>query len=76
MREFTDALGSRWNVVIGRESFGTFVLLFDRRDAPETRRLVVAPETVAAAERELEELTDEELQARLTQAEPWDGAGG
>jgi hypothetical protein len=73
MREFVDPLGSRWNVVVGRESYGTFVLLFDRRDAPETRRLVLAPETAADAERELEELTDEELQARLAQSEAWDG---
>jgi hypothetical protein len=73
MRDFLDALGSRWDVTVGRESYGTFVLLFARRDAPEVRRLVLAPETVADAERELEALTDEEMQARLAQAEPWGG---
>ena len=73
MRDFMDALGSRWDVVVGRESYGTFVLLFARRDAPEHRRLVLAAETPSAAERELDALTDEELQARLTQAEPWSG---
>ena len=73
MRDFVDALGSRWDVTVGRESYGTFVLLFTRRDAPEHRRLVLAPETAAAAERELDALTDEELQARLAEAGPWGG---
>lgn len=71
MRDFADALGSGWDVTVGRESWGTFVLLFARRDAPETRRLELAAETPAAAERELEALTDEELRARLAQSTPW-----
>ena len=73
MRTFMDALGSRWEVTVGRESWGTFVLLFTRRDGADTRRLELAAETPMAAERELDALTDEELQARLTQATPFEG---
>lgn len=73
MRRFTDALGRDWDVLVGHESFGTLVLLFSRCDAPETRSLTLAAETAMAAERELDGLTVEELQARLAQSGPWGG---
>jgi hypothetical protein len=73
MRTFMDALGSRWDVTVGHESWGTFVLIFSRRDAPETRRVELAAETAMAAERELDAVTDEQLQARLAQSTPWGG---
>jgi hypothetical protein len=68
VREITDALGGRWDVAVGRESWGTQVLLFASRDRPETRSVVLATETPMAAERELDALTDEELRARLAEA--------
>jgi len=68
MRELTDADGRRWDVLVGRASWGTQVLLFARRDAAETRTLPLAAETPMAAERELDALSDEELRARLGEA--------
>jgi hypothetical protein len=67
VREITDAAGSRWDVAVGRESWGTQVLLFASRDG-ETRSLVLAADTPMAAERELDALNDDELRARLAEA--------
>ena len=68
MRELTDADGRRWDVLVGRASWGTQVLLFSRRDAAETRSLPLAAETPMAAERELDALSDDELRERLGEA--------
>ena len=68
MRELTDAEGRRWDVLVGRASWGTQVLLFSRRDAAETRSLPLGAETPMAAERELEAMSDEELRGRLGEA--------
>ena len=68
MRELTDAEGRRWDVLVGRASWGTQVLLFARRDAAETRTFPLAAETPVAAERELDALSDEALRERLGQA--------
>ena len=73
MRTFTDDLGTSWDVMVGRESWGTLVLLFARRDGSDTRQHVLAAETPAAAEHEVDALTDEELRARLATATPWGG---
>ena len=71
MREIADAAGGRWDVLVGRESWGTFVLLFSRRGGVETRSLPMGSETPMAAERELDALSDDELRARLAEARPW-----
>jgi len=71
MRDLDDGAGVRWEVLVGRESWGGAVLLFARRDRPETRTHPLAAETVAAAERELAALSDDELRARLAAAVPW-----
>ena len=68
MRDLVDGIGRRWDVAVGRESWGTQVLLFACRDAPETRSVVLAAETPMAAERVLDALSDEELRARLAEA--------
>jgi hypothetical protein len=70
VRDLVDEAGRRWDVLVGRESWGTQVVLFSRRDAPETRSLVLAAESAMAAERELDALTDEELRRRLAEATP------
>ena len=68
MREIIDAAGGRWDVAVGRASWGTQVLLFASRHGGETRSLVLAAETPMAAERELDALTDAELRERLAEA--------
>lgn len=73
MRTFTDPAGGAWDVLVGKASWGTLSLLFSRRDAPDTRQLVLAAETMMAAELELEALGEEELRERLRESVPWDG---
>lgn len=71
MRTFADEAGSQWSVALGRESFGTFVLLFTREDAVDVRKSMLPSEGSAQAESEFAELTDDALRARLASALPW-----
>jgi hypothetical protein len=71
MRDFEDGDGTRWDVTVGKESWGTLTLLFSRRRGREVRTYTLAEETPMAAERLLGELTDAELRERLTEAVPW-----
>lgn len=71
MRTFIDAAGNRWEVVVGKESFGTLVLLFSGPETDEVRKIVLAAETPLDAERELEGLSDGDLRLRLAGAAPW-----
>lgn len=71
MRTFLDALGREWDAIVGKESWGTLVLLFTPRDGGEVRRTVLASETAFDATEELERLTDDELRALLADAQPW-----
>ncbi|HJR64255.1 MAG TPA: hypothetical protein VJ803_11190 [Gemmatimonadaceae bacterium] len=72
MRIFTDESGNRWDVVLGKESFGTLVLLFSRRNGGDVRKSILASETVMDAEAELGTLSDDDLRARLRDAQPWE----
>jgi hypothetical protein len=72
MRIFTDESGNRWDVVLGKESFGTLVLLFSQRNGGDVRKSILASETVMDAEAELGTLSDDDLRARLREAEPWE----
>ena len=70
MRRFTAADGP-YDVVIGHESWGTFVLLFTPPHGGDTRKSVLAAETALAAETELDAMSDDELRARLAESSPW-----
>ena len=70
MRRFTAAEGPH-DVVIGHESWGTFVLLFTPSRGGDTRKSVLASETALAAETELDAMSDDELRARLAESSPW-----
>ena len=74
MRELDAGERGRWDVVVGRESWGGAVLLFARRDRPETRTAPLDAETVREGERVLLALTDAELRARLDASVEWSGA--
>ena len=71
MRELDAGALGRWDVLVGRESWGAAVLLFARRDGAETRTVAIAAETPAEAERLLAGLTDDELRERLAASTPW-----
>jgi hypothetical protein len=72
MRIIQDAEGRSWDVMVGRGSWGSLVLLFSLRGANENRTADLASETVRQAEQELSALTDDEVRARLADSKPWE----
>ena len=71
MRGFTDDAGRRWQVAIGKESWGTLVLLFSPDAGGESRTSILAAETTFAANAELDSLSDDDLRGRLHDSRPW-----
>jgi hypothetical protein len=71
MREIVDAGGRRWDAVVGKESWGTLVVLFSPRGEGDPRKSTLRAETTLDAERELEGMSEEELLTRLATSEPW-----
>ena len=71
MRSFTDDAGQRWDVTLGKESWGTLVVLFTPRGGGEARTSVLAAETMFDASAELDALTDDALRERLRDSRPW-----
>lgn len=71
MRGFTDDAGRQWQVMLGKESWGTLVLLFSPDDGGETRTSILDAETPFAANAELDALSDDDLRARLRDSRPW-----
>jgi hypothetical protein len=71
MRAFVDDAGRRWQVALGKESWGTLVLLFSPADGGDARTSVLAAETSLDASAELDALTDEDLRERLRASRPW-----
>lgn len=72
MRIVEDAEGRSWDVMVGRGSWGSLVLLFSLRGANENRTADLAAETVRQAEQELSALSDDEVRARLADSKPWE----
>ena len=71
MRSLVDESGNRWDVVLGKESWGTLVLLFTPADGSGIRKSVLDAETPRAAEAELDAMDDAALRLRLAEAVPW-----
>lgn len=71
MRRFTDASGAAWQVTIGKESWGTLVLLFSPAGPGDARTSILHSETSFDASVELDALTDDDLRARLAESRPW-----
>ena len=71
MREFTDESGRRWQVTLGKESWGTLVLVFSPVGAGDSRTSILTAETSFDANAELDALTEDELRARLRDGRPW-----
>ncbi len=72
MRVIEDAEGRSWDVIVGRGSWGSLVLLFSLRGANENRTADLASESVRQAEQELAALSDDEVRARLADSTPWE----
>jgi hypothetical protein len=71
MRAFDDLDGRRWQVVLGKESWGTLVLLFSPDGGGDTRTSVLSAETMLAASAELDAMSDDDLRVRLRDSRPW-----
>lgn len=71
MRPFDDDEGRRWQVVLGKESWGTLVLIFTPVGAGAPRTSVLHAETMLDANAELDALTDDDLRVKLRDSRPW-----
>ena len=71
MRALVDEHGQRWQVVLGKESWGTLVLLFSPDAGGDVRTSVLSSETMRDASAELEAMTDDDLRARLRDGLAW-----
>ena len=71
MRSFLDDAGKRWQVTLGKESWGTLVLLFTPESGGEARTSILAAETMFDASAELDALDDDALRERLRDSRPW-----
>jgi hypothetical protein len=71
MRSFLDASGAAWQVTLGKESWGTLVLLFTPVTGGDARTSILAAETMFDATAELDALDDATLRERLRDSRPW-----
>jgi hypothetical protein len=69
MRRFTDDTGTTWDVVLGRESWGTLVVLFIPAGNAPVRQAHFPATSYDTAAVELDELSEERLQQLLAAAE-------
>lgn len=61
MKRFVDEHGREWDVVLGRESWGSLLALFVPRDHGAPRQALLATSDYNAAEQELDALDDAAL---------------
>lgn len=73
MLSITDEHGVRWQVFVGKESFGGMVFLFARVDSDIVLRHAVPASSRLDAERALRNMGVEELRRLLGDALPWTG---
>ena len=71
MRRIIDDEGGIWDVMLGKESWGTLVLLFSPIGGGQVRKSVLQSETSLAASSELDAMDDVQLRARLRESSPW-----
>jgi hypothetical protein len=70
MRRFVDRDGARWDVVLGRESWGSLLALFVPAAEGAVRQAPLKASAYDAATQELNELDDAALQALLDRSMP------
>lgn len=74
MRRFTDGTGREWDVVLGRESWGTSVALFvPVRTGVAARQAPLAASDQVNAELELDEMNAGQLQQLLDRSSEKEG---
>jgi hypothetical protein len=70
MRRFVDRDGMAWDVVLGRESWGTLLALFVPAGTGAVRQAPLQAAAYDAATQELNQLDDAALQALLDGSRP------
>ncbi len=70
MRIFTDREGAEWEIVAGRESWGTIVALFLPRRGGGIRQAPLQASGYELAENELDKMGDDGIQALLDASVP------
>jgi len=70
MRTITSEDGQLWDVAVQQASYGAHYLMFAARGSEEIRQALMAASTHIDAERELSELSDEDLVKRLSELAP------
>ena len=68
MRSIEDHAGVTWDVAVGKESYGSMVLLFSRRGQREVRRVSIAASSRLQAERMLHDFDRDALRSKLDAA--------
>ncbi len=71
MLSITDEQGIRWDVVVGKESFGAMVFLFSRADSDIVLRHAVSASSRLEAERSLRDVSLDDLRSLLRDAATW-----
>jgi hypothetical protein len=71
VRSFLDDIGRRWEVTLGKESWGTLVLVFTPVSGGDARTSILAADTMFDASAELDALDDDALRERLRDSRPW-----
>jgi hypothetical protein len=71
VRSFTDDAGTRWEVTLGKESWGTLVALFAPAGGGDARTSILTADTMFDASAELDSLSDDALRERLRASRPW-----
>ncbi len=72
MRRYVDAAGRTWDIIIGRESFGTLLALFvpAGENSEPPRQAVLSAESHAGAETELDALQPADLDGLFERSQP------
>ena len=70
MRAFVDRDGSRWDIVLGRESWGALVLLFVPAAPAPVRQAFFPADGYDIAVVALDELPDDRIQQLLDESQP------
>ena len=70
MKRFVDEQGREWDVVLGRESWGSLLALFVPRGAGSPRQATLASSDYNTAQQELDALDDGALAEMLRNSVP------
>lgn len=73
MRRFRDTDGAAWDVVLGRESWGTFVALFVPVGDGDVRQTVLRGDSTEAAQQEIDTVDEAALRTLLRASTQKDG---